>query len=195
MSGAMRVTRPAAGLFSRVSAAAKNFLGGSDRKLQESADLHELQLLLSYYEGGDAAAEAAMKQAHVATWRKELEVTRALCKQARPLLESLEEVFGESSDVPVQTRLAAKIGYSLQRRPSSIPGAGDGLFLASGSLRPGQLVAFVPGLIWLPLFGREMPNYPNIAKDNDQLHVHYDGVMLDARWWDINPPEVSEHVC
>ncbi|ELR18638.1 uncharacterized protein ACA1_298810 [Acanthamoeba castellanii str. Neff] len=68
-------------------------------------------------------------------------------------------------------------GFTLAKRPSSISGAGEGVFI-QGKASRGTVVAFYPGCVYaesdLPLV------YPHIYTDNDYLAFRSDKMLIDA---------------
>ena len=124
--------------------------------------------------------------------------------------------FPPSSPPPlalVAERLSESLGYSLRVAPSSIPGAGDGVFVAEkekrrtrssgresksfgeserggsghggsgSSVEPGTLALLYPGVAYPPLSYRSMVGYPRVDKGSDYLAARYDGIVLDAVAW------------
>lgn len=106
----------------------------------------------------------------------------------------------------IAERLSESLGYSLRVSPSSIPGAGDGVFVeevksstrsgregeeskgfeksgSGGSVDPGTLALLYPGVAYPPLSYRSMAGYPRVDKGSDYLAARYDGVVLDAVAW------------
>jgi len=77
---------------------------------------------------------------------------------------------------------AHRHGHALAVRPSSIPGAGDGVFAVRG-IPAGALAALYPGTAYSPLQVRAMPGYPRVDAASDYLVARYDGVILDAGAW------------
>jgi hypothetical protein len=79
---------------------------------------------------------------------------------------------------------AATHGHALAARPSSIPGAGHGVFVCSSSpVPPGTLLALYPGVAYRPLHHRALPGYPNVDRGGAFLMARYDGTILDAAAW------------
>jgi hypothetical protein len=74
------------------------------------------------------------------------------------------------------------LGFTLEVRQSSAPGAGNGLWL-EGSAAIGQVVALYPGVSYPPQFHRNIPGYPLVAQSNPFLISRYDGVVIDAKPW------------
>jgi hypothetical protein len=74
--------------------------------------------------------------------------------------------------------------FTLHVSPSSIThsAAGQGLFLR-GTASVGQIVALYPGVAYSPLFHRNIPGYPLVARSNPFLLSRFDGVVLDAKPW------------
>ena len=47
----------------------------------------------------------------------------------------------------------------------------------------GQIVSIYPGVAYPPLFHRNIPGYPLVARSNPYLLSRFDGVVLDAKPW------------
>jgi hypothetical protein len=87
---------------------------------------------------------------------------------------------------------AARHGHALAARPSSIPGAGDGVFLEAGApIPPGTLVALYPGVAYPPLLHRSLPGYPNVDRGGAFLMARYDATILDAAAWGRDVPDCA----
>jgi hypothetical protein len=74
------------------------------------------------------------------------------------------------------------LGYSLLSLPSTLPKAGNGLFL-DGKAAAGSIIGFVPGQVWpreYLLDDSVLVN--NFSKDeNYELAARHDGVLIDSR--------------
>jgi len=72
----------------------------------------------------------------------------------------------------------AATGFQLELEQSSIPDAGDGVFLR-GSVSQGTVVAMYPGLVVLPEFIKQ---YAPIVQSSDKeyLTARFDNILLDA---------------
>eukprot|EP00884_Botryococcus_braunii_P005433 jgi/Botrbrau1/14891/Bobra.0248s0010.2 len=86
-----------------------------------------------------------------------------------------------------------RLGFTLAVAPSGVghPDAGDGVWL-SGVAKTGAVAALYPGILYPPLFHRDLPGYPKVDAGNDTLLGRYDGGILDALPWGRGPPEECE---
>lgn len=50
-----------------------------------------------------------------------------------------------------------------------------------GKVAPGSVVCFYPGIVYLPYYLHQMPNFPNVSKDNSYLMSRTDGSIIDAK--------------
>ena len=106
----------------------------------------------------------------------------------------------------IAERLSESLGYSLRVSRSSIPGAGDGVFVGGsgsgsesrgncgGSVEPGTLALFYPGVAYPPLSYRLMAGYPRVDEGSDYLAARYDGTVLDAVAWGAGSEEGRDEV-
>ena len=89
----------------------------------------------------------------------------------------------------VAPHFATRHGFSLAVRPSSVPAAGDGVFVCAASTRsplpPGTLAALYPGTAYSPLQMRALAGYPRVDAGSDYLAARYDGVVLDGVAWGL----------
>ncbi len=99
-------------------------------------------------------------------------------------------VSGEAAASPLSasalaTAFSAAHGHALAARPSSIPGAGTGVFVAgcTSPVPPGTLVALYPGAAYPPLTHRALPGYPQVDRGGAFLMARYDGAVLDSAAW------------
>lgn len=113
----------------------------------------------------------------------------------------------------IAERVSESLGYVLRVGPSSIPGAGDGVFVGKkredgggenesnengeskshdGSVQPGTLALLYPGVAYPPLSYRSMAGYPRVDKGSDYLAARYDGIVLDAVAWGSGRREEGE---
>ena len=90
----------------------------------------------------------------------------------------------------VAPHFAARHGFSLAVRPSSIPAAGDGVFVCADTtchpLPPGTLAALYPGTAYSPLQMRALAGYPRVDAGSDYLAARYDGLVLDGVAWGLS---------
>lgn len=84
----------------------------------------------------------------------------------------------------VSSAFLSRAHFTLHVSPSSIPhsAAGQGLFL-QGTAPVGQIVALYPGVSYSPLYHRNIPGYPLVARSNPFLLSRFDGIVLDAKPW------------
>jgi len=80
---------------------------------------------------------------------------------------------------------SADVGFSLSVQPSNVGGdAGDGLFLARGAAKPGDLVAIYPGTVFyaedLEFFGGIEAIFPNV-QEREHFILRGDGILLDGQ--------------
>ncbi|KAI9312085.1 hypothetical protein BX666DRAFT_1988668 [Dichotomocladium elegans] len=75
----------------------------------------------------------------------------------------------------LQQELKKAVGFSVHKRPSTIPDAGYGVFL-EGHCSPGQVVCFYPGSIYLP---SEPLFFVSIA--NSYILKCFDGIFVDGK--------------
>ena len=80
----------------------------------------------------------------------------------------------------VDHRLLESVGFTLEVRPSGVPGAGLGVFVR-GEAAPGTTIALWPGLVYPPDCLQRLPGYPNPQLTNDHLVARYDGAVIDAQ--------------
>jgi hypothetical protein len=82
-------------------------------------------------------------------------------------------------ELPILSNLC---GFELEIRQSKIPGAGLGLFVKSGSVFPGTVLAFFPGLVHLSEHVVSPEYIQTLLPDNDlMLMVRMDGHIIDSR--------------
>lgn len=67
--------------------------------------------------------------------------------------------------------------------PSPHPCPGLGLFVDSGAVGPGAVVALFPGLVYGRDQYRRMPGYPKVDRGNPYLLARYDARILDSQPW------------
>lgn len=103
-----------------------------------------------------------MKQVHSSALRKpviehvlttkDLEYTNVTLEEGAMSFEEQQRSFilGLKGMETLRERLVESVGYVVERRKSIIPGAGWGLFVRGKAL-PGDVIAFVPGTIYLPI--------------------------------------------
>ena len=142
---------------------------------------------------GDAESVACALAAEAAALGPE--ATKAavgadLAAQALAAARAMHAVYGGGGDrqqcsgSDLAASFAAAHGHALAARPSSIPGAGAGVFVeAATPLPPGTLVAFYPGAAYPPLTHRALPGYPQVDRGGAFLMARYDGTILDAAAW------------
>ena len=155
--------------------------------LQQELDTYKLAILttLRLY-GPDSEQASALKQAgnekrtdaHVAALRANLDVQlRGLLDLASP---PTEEQDREQWEQHAARQLNEKVGFTLEVRPSSVEGAGLGVFV-KGETAPGTVVALWPGLVYPPNALQRLPGFPNPQLSNDHLVARYDGAVIDAQ--------------
>eukprot|EP01134_Creolimax_fragrantissima_P007183 CFRG7183T1 len=127
-------------------------------------------------------------------------VQTSVTKQVTIMLSSLHnqyEVIGFnrnidrtllSSDKEHDTSITGKErivtpSFSLDRRVSTLKGAGDGVWLR-GQVVPGTVVGFYPGIVYTPLDLRHMKDYPNVSANNTYLAMRPDNMVIDAKDYD-----------
>jgi hypothetical protein len=81
--------------------------------------------------------------------------------------------------------IADKRDFRLRVAPSSIPGAGLGVFV-DGTADAGSLITIYPGRMYRPCDVRFMPDFPDVSKNNEYLMWRYDGIIVDG-----NSPSVA----
>ncbi|KAH3762505.1 hypothetical protein Pelo_5672 [Pelomyxa schiedti] len=69
--------------------------------------------------------------------------------------------------------------FTLEVRQSGVPGAGNGLFVASGAVRGGDVITLYPGTVYGPKEQSFM--YALVFTDNDYLVTRYDSVVIDGK--------------
>mmetsp|Transcript_10914 Transcript_10914/g.33465 ORF Transcript_10914/g.33465 Transcript_10914/m.33465 type:complete len:327 (-) Transcript_10914:1102-2082(-) len=80
----------------------------------------------------------------------------------------------------LKARVQQRMGFTISRKQSTVDGAGFGLFL-HGCVDPGDVVAFIPGIIYEVDEIQEHPGYPQFAEnDNMQLCARLDGTLIDT---------------
>ncbi|KAG0337014.1 SET domain-containing protein 9 [Podila horticola] len=93
--------------------------------------------------------------------------------------QALTSFFGalkrsrETSGATMQQIMKAQFGFWLEKHPSLIPNAGDGVFLRGGRADPGAIVAMYPGTLYRPgeaIFFNSLHNR-YILKCNDGIYV------------------------
>jgi hypothetical protein len=81
--------------------------------------------------------------------------------------------------------LRAEVGFTLDLRPSKIPGAGEGLFLSTEnarSLPPGSVLSLYPGLVHLKEHLKKTSHFQSLLPDDDfQLMARLDESIIDGR--------------
>ena len=92
------------------------------------------------------------------------------------------EEFRSRADVElVRKALRQQLGFTLRRGPSTIPTAGEGVFL-EGRARIGTMVGLYPGLVYLQEHVRKPEEVAELFPDPDLfLFQRYDKVMVDGR--------------
>ena len=88
------------------------------------------------------------------------------------------------SQQQISNAFLAASGFSLNVAPSSVGHieAGEGVFI-QGKAEVGQIVALYPGVVYPPLFHRNIPGYPLVARTNPFLLSRFDGMVFDAKPW------------
>ncbi|KAF9315750.1 SET domain-containing protein 9 [Podila horticola] len=93
--------------------------------------------------------------------------------------QALTSFFGalkrsrETNGATMQQIMKAQFGFWLEKHPSLIPNAGDGVFLRGGRADPGAIVAMYPGTLYRPgeaIFFNSLHNR-YILKCNDGIYV------------------------
>eukprot|EP00123_Amoebidium_parasiticum_P021488 comp6827_c1_seq1/m.2573 comp6827_c1_seq1/g.2573 ORF comp6827_c1_seq1/g.2573 comp6827_c1_seq1/m.2573 type:complete len:310 (-) comp6827_c1_seq1:237-1166(-) len=165
-------------------------------RLQHEVDLYRLYLCARYYQeamqGGGLlpAEEVAPEKAPSYEDQKDF-VQAVVDKQVIQMLGAIHSNYDRLQKTPPDP---SDIGmpFVLERRQSSIPGAGEGVFLR-GSAIPGTVVCLYPGTVYTPLDYKHMANYPNIDKDNDYLMARWDSVVIDGKNPDLAIPPPKEN--
>lgn len=102
--------------------------------------------------------------------------------------QALTSFFGalkrsrETNGATMQQIMKAQFGFWLEKHPSLIPNAGDGVFLRGGRADPGAIVAMYPGTLYRPgeaIFFNSLHNR-YILKCNDGIYV--DGKANGESW-------------
>ncbi|GMH34381.1 hypothetical protein BSKO_02215 [Bryopsis sp. KO-2023] len=90
----------------------------------------------------------------------------------------------------VAKNLKEILKFSLQVGPSSVKdeSSGNGLWI-DGFAKLGSVVTLYPGVIFEPLWYRQMTDYPRVDANNPYLLARFDGAVLDAKPW--GPGRVS----
>ena len=102
-----------------------------------------------------------------------------------------------AGDAVVPQALRHQLGFTLRKGRSTMPTAGDGVFL-DGRARIGSLVGLFPGLVYLPEHLRKPEEVAELFPDpNFFLFQRYDKVMIDGRTADTQPPNeyALAHLC
>ncbi|GJD08335.1 hypothetical protein Gasu2_26430 [Galdieria sulphuraria] len=80
-------------------------------------------------------------------------------------------------------RIEKELGFIVYRATSTIPDAGQGLFI-KGQCTVGSVVALYPGIIYFPSEWEKLPGYPYVSKYNVHLVKRQDGVIIDGKPYD-----------
>ncbi|KAL1933076.1 hypothetical protein VTP01DRAFT_8754 [Rhizomucor pusillus] len=106
-------------------------------------------------------------------------VTPTIQLEKQDLVDSvrhvLEAVHAAQDNIAISKSLEEKLGFSLRKGPSSIEHAGHGVFL-NGRCKPGQVVSFYPGTVYLP---SEPILLVSIA--NSYILKCIDGIFIDGK--------------
>lgn len=97
----------------------------------------------------------------------------------------------------VTKALRQQLGFTLRTGPSTIPTAGQGVFL-EGKARIGTLLAFFPGLVYLPEHLKTPEDVAQLFPDPDfMLFSRYDKVVIDSRAAEQQPRNeyALAHLC
>ena len=85
--------------------------------------------------------------------------------------ESLEKLMGRPRSAARAsksfTSLRELIGFELECKPSSIPDAGDGVFVKLGRCSPGTVVAYFPGFVHVREFTTKADYIKRLLPDDD----------------------------
>lgn len=110
---------------------------------------------------------------------------------------SREEYRGRADVDSVRKALRQQLGFTLRRGPSTIPMAGEGIFL-EGRVRIGTMVGLYPGLVYLQEHVRKPEEVAQLFPDPDMfLFQRYDRVMVDGRAAEEQQPNeyALAHLC
>lgn len=101
-------------------------------------------------------------------------------KQLLHLLNSLN-VCNNFCRKKATRELTQAIGFTLDTRKSRFSGAGRGVFVASGKVLPGQIVAFYPGTVYFPEDPKLFQSVcnPFMFRCKDYLHI-------DGKNWGVS---------
>ncbi|GJD06409.1 hypothetical protein Gasu2_08280 [Galdieria sulphuraria] len=105
--------------------------------------------------------------------RQILQIDRRI-KQYVPTEQDYEEM---------SRRIEKELGFIVYRATSTIPDAGQGLFI-KGQCTVGSVVALYPGIIYFPSEWEKLPGYPYVSKYNVHLVKRQDGVIIDGKPYD-----------
>ena len=105
------------------------------------------------------------------------EVERQLFK----LFQSLDFYSNFNCKNETVTNLTKDVGFTIETRQSCLEGAGTGVFVASGKVLPGQIVALYPGTVYFPEDPKLLQsiNNPFMFRCKDYLHV-------DGKNWGVS---------
>ena len=141
----------------------------SDVVFQKDLDTYRALLLLEHRAlAHDEAAYSTAQQGIVERadgmepGDREERVQVLIHQQVKDIMHNLAAELGEPG---AQSKLLPSTEAPLHRvavRPSSIPSAGNGVFVTGNSCRPGSVVLFIPGLVYYAQHAMSIPGFPAI---------------------------------
>ncbi|ETW10374.1 hypothetical protein, variant [Aphanomyces invadans] len=91
--------------------------------------------------------------------------------------EDLPSAIPSKTKETIDDIVRRELGYSLQVRDSTIPGAGRGLFV-EGRATAGTAIALYPGTVYLSEHYRK--KYMHVVSNNPFARARFDGAIIDA---------------
>jgi hypothetical protein len=99
-----------------------------------------------------------------------------LTEQLVPFFEQIDE-YSHALEEKMSSRRNQKkmeikslteiVGFELEVKPSTIHGAGNGVFVKSGNVYPGTVIALFPGLVYLPEYVMSEQSRAVLTSDQD----------------------------